>query len=112
MSKKLTHEFIAARTKVERLEKIKNINFWGNELDDVSIIRKMQALEVVSFAVNNIKTLEDFSYLQNLKELYLRKNNISDINELDNLKGLENLRSISLSDNPLANYSNYRLAES
>jgi len=109
MSKKLTHEFIAARTKSERLENIKNINFWGNELDDISIVRKMQNLEVVSLSVNNITTLQDFSYLKNLKELYLRKNLISEISELEFLKTCDNLRVLWLSENPISEIKNYRL---
>ena len=54
MSKKLTHEFIAMRTKCDRLESIKNLNLWGNDLEDISVIRNMYNLEVVSLSVNKI----------------------------------------------------------
>ena len=47
MAKKLTHEFIAMRTKCDRLESIKNLNLWGNDLEDISILKTMQNLEVL-----------------------------------------------------------------
>jgi hypothetical protein len=108
-SKKLTAEFIALRTKSDRLEQIKNLNLWGNELEDISIIRNMPLLEVVSLSVNRITTLKDFSFLKNLKELYLRKNSIRDINEVAHLSKCTNLRTLWLSENPVAETKNYRL---
>lgn len=109
MAKRLSPEFIASRTKSDRLETIKNINFWGNELEEISILRKMQNLEVVSLSVNNIKSLKDFGFLKNLKELYLRKNLISEVTELEYLIDCENLRILWLSENPITDIKNYRL---
>lgn len=108
MSKKLTHEFIAMRTKCDRLESIKNLNLWGNDLEDISVIRNMYNLEVVSLSVNKIRTLRDFSGLRILKELYLRKNLISDISEIRYLANLGNLRVLWLSENPVADVKDYR----
>lgn len=108
MSKKLTQEFIAMRTKNDRLDNIRNLNLWGNDLDDVSVLKHMPNLEVVSLSVNKIRTLKDFSYLKNLRELYLRKNSISDINEVKYLIDLKNLRVLWLSENPVANTRDYR----
>ena len=108
MSKKLTHEFIAMRTKCDRLESIKNLNLWGNDLEDISVIKNMYNLEVVSLSVNKIRTLKDFSSLKNLRELYLRKNSISDLSEIKYLVNLTNLKILWLSENPLAEIKNYR----
>src|SRR5688572_10967919 len=108
MSKKLTHEFIAMRTKCDRLESIKNLNLWGNDLEDVSVLKQMHNLEVVSLSVNKIRTLRDFSFLKNLKELYLRKNLISDISEVKFLINCHNLKVLWLSENPVAETKNYR----
>ena len=32
MSKKLTHDFLSMRTKNSRLDQIKTLNLWGNDL--------------------------------------------------------------------------------
>lgn len=79
MSKALTVELIHMKTKTNRIDSIKNLNLWGNDLDDISIVSQMNALEVLSLSVNNISTLKDVQNCYNLRELYLRKNTISDI---------------------------------
>ena len=38
MSKALTLELIHMKTKTNRVEQIKNLNLWGNDLDDISIV--------------------------------------------------------------------------
>jgi hypothetical protein len=38
MSKALTVELIHMKTKTNRIEGIKNLNLWGNDLDDISIV--------------------------------------------------------------------------
>lgn len=109
MSKKLTPEFVAMKTKNDRLENIKNLNLWGNDLDDISTLRQMYSLEVVSLSVNRIRTLKDFAKLKHLKELHIRKNMISDINEINYLNNCENLKILNLSENPVCDSKNYRL---
>lgn len=109
MSKKLTHEFIATRVKNDRIENIKSINFWGNDIEEVSILKQMQSLEVISLSVNKIKSLREFGYLKNLRELYLRKNLISDLSEVKYLSSCPNLRVLWISENPIAESKNYRL---
>ena len=59
MSKALTLELIHMKTKTNRIDSIKNLNLWGNDLDDISIVTQMHALEVLSLSVNNISTLKD-----------------------------------------------------
>ncbi len=52
MSKALTLELIHMKTKTNRIDSIKNLNLWGNDLDDIAIVRQMSSLEVLSLSVN------------------------------------------------------------
>lgn len=108
MSKPLTTELIIMKTKASNLESIKNLNLWGNEIDDVKIVKDMPNLEVLSLSVNKISTLKPFQYCKKLSELYLRKNLIPDLSELKYLQGLSLLKVLWLWDNPCAETPNYR----
>lgn len=108
MGKPLTTELVLMRSKAERLENVKNLNLWGNELEDVQVLRNMPNVEILSLSVNKINTLRDFRYCSHLTELYLRKNLIADINEIRYLQGLPNLKVLWLMDNPCAEQSDYR----
>lgn len=84
--KPLTMDLIFTKTKSDSLHNIKNLNLWGNDLEDLSLLEKMPNLEVVSLSVNRISGLKDFAKCPKLqvsysliKELYLRKNNIADL---------------------------------
>ena len=79
MGKELTQELIAMRSKCERLDQVKNLNLWGNDISGVAILRNLLNVEVLSLSVNKITSLNDFKYCSKLTELYLRKNLISDI---------------------------------
>lgn len=108
MSKKLTIELIAQKVHSDKIESIRNLNLWGNNLDDISIIEEMPSLEIVSLSVNKIRTLRPFANLQNLRELYLRKNCIANLNEVKHLVNCENLTTLWLSENPICENKNYR----
>ena len=108
MSKKLTRELVAQKVKSDRIESIRTLNLWGNNIDDISLIEEMPSLEIVSLAVNKIRTLKPFANLQNLKELYLRRNLISNLNEIKYLTNCENLNILWLSENPISENPNYR----
>lgn len=62
MGKKLNVQLIQMRCKTDRLDEIDKINLWGNDLEEVSIIRQMHNVKVVSLALNKLQTLEDFAY--------------------------------------------------
>ncbi len=109
MGKQLTLEMIAQRTKSDKFASIKNLNLWGNDLDNVSVIKELPNLEVLSLSVNHIDTLKDFASCPHLTELYLRKNAIADLSEVQCLAGLKQLRVLWLWDNPCAETPNYRL---
>ncbi|XP_076173977.1 uncharacterized protein LOC143149953 isoform X5 [Ptiloglossa arizonensis] len=107
---KLTEEMVVARTRVSDFSAVKKLNCWGNELTDVTILRKMKNVEVLSLSVNNINTLADFQYCLNLQDLFVRKNDIKDLNEVCYLQSLPNLRNLWLGENPCAEKDGYRLA--
>jgi hypothetical protein len=108
MSKKLSRELIAQKVKSDRIESIRNLNLWGSNIEDISILEEMPSLEVVSLSVNKIRTLKPFANLSNLRELYLRRNLISNLNEIKYLTDCQNLSVLWLSENPICDNPNYR----
>jgi len=97
------------RTKCNRLDLIKHLNLWGNDLQNISVIRQMPNLEVLSLSVNRVDTLNDLRGCPRLAELYLRKNNVRDLAEVQYLCNLRHLRVLWLNDNPCANLPHYRM---
>ncbi|XP_034944499.1 protein tilB homolog isoform X2 [Chelonus insularis] len=106
---KLTEEMVIARSRTSDLTEVKKLNCWGSELTDVSILRELKKVEVLSLSVNKISSLADFQFCLNLKELFVRKNNITDLNEICYLQNLPNLRHLWLAENPCAEQKEYRL---
>lgn len=106
---KLTEHTVLARTRAQDLKSVRKLNAWGSELTDVSIVKKLPNVEVLSLSVNCISTLEDFSHCHNLQELYIRKNSICELGEIRHLRDLSKLRNLWLADNPCAEGEDYRL---
>ncbi|CAL1276044.1 unnamed protein product [Larinioides sclopetarius] len=106
---KLTEHTVLARTRAQDLRSVRKLNAWGSELTDVSIVKKLPNVEVLSLSVNAISSLEDFSHCNNLQELYIRKNNISELAEIRHLRDLPKLKNLWLADNPCAESDDYRL---
>lgn len=107
---RLTEEMITAFSKQSDLDSIKELKCFDNDLNDVSIVRKLQYVEVLVLEANHISTLADFENCHHLRELYLTKNDIEDINDLAYLRGLKNLTNLWLEENPCVENagSNYR----
>jgi Leucine-rich repeat (LRR) protein len=82
---KLTLDLIIQKCKTDNLTKIKKLDVWSSELEEVSLIKDMPNLEICSLSLNLISSLKYFGYSQNLAELYLRKNHISDLLEIKHL---------------------------
>lgn len=99
---KLSEDMIVARTRVSDLNQVKKLNCWGAELSDISVIRKLRNVEVLSLSVNSIATLSDIQNCSNLQELYIRKNCIPDISEVCYLRDLPRLKNLWLEENPCA----------
>lgn len=108
MVKKLTHELVLQRCKCDKVSQIKNLNMWGNELEDVSILKEISNMEICSLSLNQIRSLKDFQNCRKLAELYLRKNQISSIQDIKYLQSLPNLKVLWLWDNPICQHPNYR----
>lgn len=104
----LTEEFVLTKTRAKELSSIRNLNFWGSDIDDVSIMQHMPNLEVVSASVNKISELGWFSHCSRLQELYLRKNEVNSVQELHHLRDLPNLSVLWLNENPLNADCEYR----
>jgi Leucine-rich repeat (LRR) protein len=96
------------KCKTDKLANIKNLNLWGNDLEDISIIKDMPNIEICSLSLNKIYTLKDFPALKKLTELYLRKNLITDLTEAKYLTYCPNLKVLWLWDNPIADHPLYR----
>lgn len=79
---KLTQALVLGRTKAGSLEEVKNLNLWGQDITDVSILARMPGVEVLSLSVNRIPTLRDFQGCLQLQELYLRKNEVGTLAEI------------------------------
>lgn len=104
----LTREMILAKCKTDKLNLIKNINLWGNEIDNLALLREMPNLEIVSLSHNRVTTLKDLSYCSKIQEIFLRKNLITDLQEVAHLSRLPSLRVLWLSHNPCAEHPYYR----
>ena len=108
MGKPLTSELVLLRSKCDGLFTVKNLNLWGNEIDDVKLLRQMPNVEVLSLSLNKISSLKEFANCSKLQELYLRKNSVFDLSEVKYLTNLQNLKILWLLDNPCSEVENYR----
>jgi len=99
---KLSEDMIVARTRVSDMNQVKKLNCWGAELSDISVIKRLRNVEVLSLSVNSINTLADIQHCKNLQELYIRKNCIPDISEICYLRDLPRLKNLWLEENPCA----------
>jgi cilla- and flagella-associated protein len=106
----LTEQLVKAKTRLERLDEVRNLNLWGQELTDVTVLEYMPNVEVLSLSVNKIDKLKDFRHCLKLQELYLRKNEVADLTEVQYLMHLKDLKVLWLCDNPCAEHPRYRLA--
>jgi Leucine-rich repeat (LRR) protein len=105
---KLTLDLVVQKCKTDNLSKIKKLDVWSSELEEVALIREMPNLEICSLSLNQITSLKYFGHSQNLSELYLRKNHISDLFEIKHLQGCAKLKVLWLWDNPIALHPLYR----
>lgn len=104
----LSENMVYSKTRTQNLNNVKQLNAWGSELTDVSIVRNMPFVQVLSLSVNKISTLEEFAACRNLQELYLRENNIRDLDQINHLQDLPFLRKLWLAGNPCAERADYR----
>ena len=89
---------------------ISNLNVWGVGFHDISILKQMPNIEVLSLPVNNISSLKYMQGLTRLRELSVRKNNIKHLAEVKYLENLDNLQTLWMDENPCADHPKYRYA--
>ena len=107
MSKILTLETILSRANSKNPESIKQLNLWGLQVSDISILSKLPLLETISLSMNQIKDISIFKNIKNIKELYLSDNQISDFGQIENLKNCQKLEKLVLKGNPIINEPGY-----
>ena len=56
----LTKELIEKKYPGKKLEKIKYLNLWGEDLENVDLISQMKSLKVISLSANKISSLKPF----------------------------------------------------
>jgi len=59
---KLTLDLIIQKCKTDNLTKIKKLDVWSSELEEVSLIKDMPNLEICSLSLNQISSLKYFGY--------------------------------------------------
>ena len=107
MSKILTLDAILSRANSKSPETIKQLNLWGLQVSDISILSKLPLLETISLSMNHIKDISIFKNMKNIKELYLSDNQISDFGQIENLKNCQKLEKLVLKGNPINNEPGY-----
>ncbi|GIQ85408.1 hypothetical protein KIPB_007066 [Kipferlia bialata] len=104
----LSKHLVLSKTRKSKLSDVVRLNIWGNGLQDVSILRQMSNVEILSLSVNAISSLEPFTGCLKLQELYLRRNNIPSLQDVNYLRHLESLRILWLGENPCCESPHYR----
>ena len=101
----LTKELIKKKHPGKKLEKMKYLNLWGEDIENIDIISEMKSLKLINLSANKISSLKPLENLAQLKEVYLRQNNISDLNQINYLSNCPHLKSLWLTGNPICKNS-------
>lgn len=104
----LTEEILLKTTKKTKLNNITRINFYFQNLSEISIVAKLTKLEIASLSGNNITTLRHFTRCPCLRELFIRNNKIDNFDEVQYLTELTSLKTLWLMGNPISYDENYR----
>uniref|UniRef100_UPI00358FBE24 cilia- and flagella-associated protein 410-like isoform X2 n=1 Tax=Myxine glutinosa TaxID=7769 RepID=UPI00358FBE24 len=97
--RKLSRQLVLTRARAPALSAVRRLNVWGSDLNDVSLVKEIQNLEVLTLR-NSISSLHDLSSCKHLSELYLRGNCITSLSELHFLEALPRLCVLWLAGNP------------
>lgn len=103
----LTVNQVLQRARLNDPSHVRRMNVSGSALEDISVMAQFPAVEVCSFAVNDISDLEAFRGCSRLQELFLRKNRIADFSQVLHLSHLP-LRAVGLAENPISTHPEYR----
>lgn len=110
MPKELTAEMIIKRARGNTdLSSIRNLNFWGQSLGDISVLSHCTSLQSATFSQNYISSLKCFEGMIYLRELSLARNSINNLKEVRYLSTCPNLQKLWLKDNPICKLWDYRI---
>lgn len=84
---------------------LKQLSLLGNELEDISELKKLKGLTLLNADSNNIKDISPLSELTNLTQLSLHKNKIENI---EALSGLSKLEILVLNENKIKDITELR----
>ncbi|AET40875.1 type 1 protein phosphatase-activating protein SDS22 Ecym_7018 [Eremothecium cymbalariae DBVPG len=90
---------------VNKLVKLKNLDFSFNKIKNIKNIDKLTQLERLYFVQNKISVIENLNTLTDLKSLELGGNRITEIGP-DSLRGLDKLEEIWLGKNSITRFMN------
>ena len=57
---KLTHDIIIQKCKTDNMQKIKKLDAWSCDLEEVGLVKDMPNLEICSLSLNQITSLKYF----------------------------------------------------
>ena len=110
MPKELTVEMIVKRARGNTdLSSIKQLNFWGQSLGDISVLSHCTSLQSATFSQNYISSLKCFEGMIYLRELSLARNSINNLKEIRYLSTCPSLQKLWLKDNPICKLWDYRI---
>eukprot|EP00796_Vickermania_ingenoplastis_P004959 gene4959-3557_t len=106
--RKLTEAMILQKTHAPTLADVRNLNYYGEHVEDISVLSQLRNAEAIALVSNRVTQLGPLAACAQLRELYLRKNRIESLVELNALRGLHHLHTLWLMDNPCAQQPHYR----
>lgn len=78
---------------------LKEVHFWNNVIEDISVFRKLKHVTVINLKENRISDISSLQGLRDLTSLYMENNLIADISPL---ASLTNLAVINLNKNRIS----------
>jgi hypothetical protein len=85
------------------LDKLKEIDFYDNQIEKIENLNQLDTLEILDLSFNRFKKIENLEKLINLRKIYFVHNQIS---KIDNISTFVNLEVLELGDNQLRQIEN------
>lgn len=85
------------------LDKLKEIDFYDNQIEIIENLNQLDTLETLDLSFNRFKKIENLEQLVNLRKIYFVHNQIS---KIENLSTFVNLEVLELGDNQLRQIEN------
>lgn len=92
---------------LKEMENLVSLGLWDNQITDISPISQLTKLQYLDIANNRVTSLETVAQLHDLQEFWANGNQITSLSPLDP-DGV--LRVLMISDNPIADYPEWKQA--